>query len=151
PARDPDLGNTGMAVLGRVLKAELKRTGSLTEEQLNTIPNDMNGVRAMAFATATLRAQGHRNVRDFDGLLDATGAELTRKFNLRPGRIRSETRGGYRIGTQAEIDARNERKRSMMSQPRSADMRMAPQQEYQRPKPAAEIVAQARRARGFDR
>lgn len=127
----------------------MKRTGGLTEEQLNTIPNDMNGVRAMAFATATMRAQGHKGVRDFDGLLDATGAELVRKFNLRPSRARSEIRGDYRIGTQAEIDARYERKRSMPSQPRPAGMRMAPQQEYQRPKTAAEIVAEQRRYRGF--
>jgi hypothetical protein len=69
----------------------------------------------------------------------------SKKFGLRRGSVASDRR----IGTQAEIDARLERKRSMPSQPRPAGIRSAPQQEYQRPKTAAEIVAEARRYRGF--
>jgi hypothetical protein len=149
-ARDPDLGNTGMAVLGRVLKAELGRVPGVTQEQLNAIPNDMHAVRAMAHSVAAMRQQGHK-LRDFDGVLDRVGEELGRKFNLRPGRARSEIRSDYRIGTQAEIDARLDRKRSMASQPRPAGIRSAPEPEYRRPKTASEIVAEARRARGFDR
>jgi len=71
---------------------------------------------------------------------------MTRKFSLRPGSVHSDRR----IGTDAEIQACLERKRSKPSQPRPAGVRMAPQQEYQRPKPAAEIVAEARRYRGFE-
>jgi hypothetical protein len=144
-ARDPDLGTAGVAVLARTLKSEIKKVGGITDDQLNSIPNDLNGVRALAHTTAAYRAQGHRQLRDFDGVLDAVGQEMGRKFGLRP----SSVRGDHRIGSDAEIQARLERKRSMPSQPRPAGVRMAPQQEYQRPKTAAEIVAEARRYRGF--
>ena len=144
-AKDPDLGTAGVAVLARTLKAEIKKLGGITDDQLNSIPNDLGGVRALAHTTAAYRAQGHRQIRDFDGVLDAVGQEMGRKFGLRP----SSMRGDYRIGTDAEIQARYDRKRSMASQPRPAGIRSAPQQEYQRPKTAAEIVAEARRYRGF--
>jgi hypothetical protein len=72
---------------------------------------------------------------------------MGRKFGFRAGSVHSDRR----IGSQAEIQARLERKRSMAQQPRPAGMRMAPEPQYQRPKTAAEIVAEARRHRGFDR
>jgi len=128
-ARDPDLGNTGMAVLGRVLKSELRRVPGVNEAELNAIPNDMNGVRAMAHGVAIARGQGHK-LRDFNQILDATGGEMSRKFGLRPGSVHSDRR----IGTDAEIQARLERKRSMPYQPRPAGVRMAPQEYATRPK-----------------
>ena len=118
--------------------------GGITDAQLDSIPNDMNGVRALAHTTAALRQQGHK-LKDFDQVLDTVGQEMGRKFGLRPGSVR----GDHRIGTDAEIQARYDRMRAMPQQPRPAGMRMAPQQEYQRPKTAAEIVAEARRYRGF--
>jgi hypothetical protein len=146
-AKDADLGNTGMSVLARVLKSELGRVPGVTQGQLDEIPVDMHAVRAMAHSVAAMRQQGHQ-LRNFDQIMDAVGDQMSRKFGLRPGSV---VRGDRRIGTQAEIDARLERKRSMPWQPRPAGIRSAPEPEYRRPKTAAEIVAEARRARGFDR
>lgn len=155
-AVDHDLGVTGLGILARHLVEELKAQG-LTEEQLAPYKTD---VRQMAHATAMYRRAG-RNAKSFDELLDATGKVMEQKYGLKqatsddPPPARETTRqpqnppAGTRIATEAEIRQRQERKRSMPSQPRPAGVRQ-PAPQPPRPKTAADIIAETRRARGFN-
>jgi hypothetical protein len=132
---DPDLSQTGISVLARTMREDIKKLG-ITDEQLAPIRDD---VRMLAHTTEMLRRAGHRSVRSFDQVLDATAKTMEQKFG-----------GGGRkfVGTQSDIEARLDRKRAMGGHPRSSGVRM--QSEPQpRPKTAQEIVAEIRRARGF--
>jgi hypothetical protein len=151
-ATDNDLGLAGMSVLRRTLVNELRAAGIQDADRLGHLPTTQE-VKLLAHAAAEARRRG-RPVRDFDAILERAGHELSRKFNIRPSsggsRIRSDNGARSRIATEAELQARYDRKRAMPSQPRSAGIRAdysAPS--TPRPRTAAEIVADTRRSRGF--
>lgn len=155
-AEDNDLGVTGLGILARTLVDELKAHAGLTDEQLAPFRTN---VRQLAHATAELKRRG-KNVRSFDELLDATGDVMAQKYGLKPrsdasqdpppaSRQPNPPAGNVRIASEAEIRQRQDRKRAMPSQPRPAGVRTAPPP-APRPRTAAEIVADTRRARGFN-
>jgi hypothetical protein len=142
--QDPDLGMAGYTVLARTIREDLNRAG-VTDEQLAAARIDPNNVVALGHAAAALRRHGHK-VGSFEDHLNAAAGEMSRKFSIRPGNQAPRSR----IASPEEIRARLDQKQRSMQRPRAAGLRMeAP--EPSRPKTPAEIVAEARRARGFPR
>jgi len=159
---DKYLAQTGLDILAESLVEDLVKAG-VPEQVVQPYRKD---VVQLAHGLAALKRAG-RSVPTFDDVLDRTGKFMEEKYNVRraepntngtgrgqPAREQrqpsqqQEPAPRVRIGTQEEIQARQDRKRAMPSQPRPSGVRTEPPAGPQ-PKTAQQIVAEMRKARGF--
>lgn len=147
---DDDLTNVTMTVITKELLRDLRSAG-LSDSDLAAASKD---TKRLAFMHRQARASGAK-LRTYDGLLRDVGTHVSEKFGIRPGSAPTDKsqepsqKPPQRAATDpAKVQERIERKRAAPQQPRTAGGR-TPMAEAPRPKTKAEIVAEARRARGF--
>lgn len=139
------LSEAGMTVFKREIVRDLRDLG-VSEEDIAPIRSN---AKALSKAHQTLRRAGHK-VRSYGEIFDGVGQYMTEAFGMAPS---SETQPGKKpnppaTGPSNTVQSRQDRKRSMPTQPRAAGVReQAPK--APRPKTAQETIAEMRRQRNF--
>ncbi len=148
--REPMLAEAGMTALRFELIKDLKSVG-VTDEDISSISRN---TEALVQAQKRVSQGGHK-LRSYDELLDSVGSTMTEKFNLRPSAKPSPKTPSSQSSPPVPQDnvavakERLERKRAAPRQPRSAGMRTASAAKKVAKKTPAQIVAEARKSRGF--
>jgi hypothetical protein len=143
-AADPDLAKVGMEMLGRQLAQDLASVG-MADADIAPIKGN---VQALVQAHQKVRQAGHK-VRTPSELFDAVGQTMSSKFVFaNPQANPSQPETKKPAPTSSTAQDRQERKRTMPTQPRATGIR---EQKPQAPKPKTPqaIVREARKQRGF--
>lgn len=138
---DEDLAETGLSMVQREMKRDMLALG-IPPEHLKEIEGNR---RAMSAAYQELLGRGHK-LRPLGKLLDDVGDAMSAKYNL--GERKKPDPKKPDAETRAATKHREERKKTLPSQPRHAALRDEPNK-GQRPKTKREIVEQMRRDRRF--
>lgn len=146
-ASDDDLVDVALRRVQRELRSDLVAAG-ISEDDLKTVTDP----KQLAALHRQVRVNGAK-VRTYDTLLSEVGTYLSNKFGTprepsKPATEKAPQQPQRQPARPSTIEARTELKRSAAQQPRAAGVRGQVAQ-APKPKTAAEIIREMRRARHF--